>query len=133
MNALWHGGTIYTMEAEGTTTEAVLVSDDRIEKIGAYEELKPFADKEINLKGASMYPGLVDSHMHMIGHGEKLMRVDLSKIESSEEMREQLIESTKELKEDDWFIGKAGMKIILQTVKYSIAMSLMKLVSHQCC
>ncbi|AQU79595.1 amidohydrolase [Planococcus faecalis] len=106
MNALWHGGTIYTMEAEGTTTEAVLVSDDRIEKIGAYEELKPFADKEINLKGASMYPGLVDSHMHMIGHGEKLMRVDLSKIESSEEMREQLIESTKELKEDDWFIGE---------------------------
>lgn len=106
MKVLWHGGTIYTMEAEGATPEAVLVSDDHIEKVGTYEELKSFADKEIDLQGATMYPGLVDSHMHMIGHGEKLMRVDLSIIESSEEMREQLIESTKDLKKDDWFIGE---------------------------
>ncbi len=106
MKVLWHGGTIYTMETEGATVDAVLVSDDHIEKIGTYDQLKQFADKEINLQGASMYPGLVDSHMHMIGHGEKLMRVDLSIIESSEEMREQLIESTKDLKKDDWFIGE---------------------------
>ena len=106
MNVLWHGGTIYTMEAEGATAEAVLVSDDHIERIGTYEELKGAADKEVDLHGGIMYPGFVDSHMHMIGHGEKLMRVDLSKIESSEEMREQLIESTKGLGKDEWFIGE---------------------------
>lgn len=106
MKVLWHGGTIYTMEAEGATAEAVLVSDDHIEKVGTYEELKQWADKEIDLQGKSMYPGFVDSHMHMIGHGEKLMRVDLSKIESSEEMREQLVESTQGLSKEEWFIGE---------------------------
>ena len=106
MKVLWHGGTIYTMEDEGATAEAVLVSDDRIEKIGTYKELKQFAEREVDLGEKVMYPGFADSHLHMIGHGEKLMRVDLSKIESSEEMREQLIESTKGLGKDEWFIGE---------------------------
>lgn len=106
MKVLWHGGTIYTMEAEDAVAEAVLVSDDHIEKVGTYEGLKEQADREIDLQGKIMYPGFVDSHMHMIGHGEKLMRVDLSKISSSEEMREQLVESTKDLSIDEWFIGE---------------------------
>src|SRR5690606_17594353 len=106
MKVLWHGGTIYTMETEGATAEAVLVSDDRIEKIGRYKELKQFAEREVDVGEKVMYPGGVDSHVHMIGHGEKLMRVDLSKIESPEEMREQLIESAIGLTKREWFIGE---------------------------
>ncbi|MCJ1907417.1 amidohydrolase [Planococcus ruber] len=106
MKTLWHGGKIYTMASEGETVEAVLVSDGKIEKIGTYNELKELADKEMHLDGKIMYPGFVDSHMHMIGHGEKLLRVDLSKIESSEEMKEQLIRSTKDLAPESWFIGE---------------------------
>lgn len=106
MKTLWHGGKIYTMATEGETVEAVLVSDSKIEKIGTYDDLKSLADKEVDLKGKVMYPGFVDSHMHMIGHGEKLLRVDLSKIESAEEMKEQLIRSTKDLSPDNWFIGE---------------------------
>lgn len=105
-NVLWHGGKIYTMTAEGETVEAVLVSDGKIEAIGIYEKLKDLADQEIDLKGKVLYPGFVDSHMHMIGHGQKLMRADLSKIDSSEEMKQQLIESTESLGRDEWFIGE---------------------------
>ncbi|WP_422123376.1 amidohydrolase [Planococcus sp. X10-3] len=106
MKSLWHGGKIYTMAAEGETVEAVLVSDGKIEAIGSYDELKEAADQEIDLKGRILYPGFVDSHMHMIGHGEKLLRVDLSKIDSSEDMKQQLIKSTAGLAEDQWFIGE---------------------------
>lgn len=106
MNTLWHGGIIYTMSAEGETEEAVLVSDGKIEAMGSYEELKDRADREMDLKGKVLYPGFVDSHMHMIGHGEKLLRVDLSKIDSSESMKQQLVESTEELGRDEWFIGE---------------------------
>ena len=35
--------------------------------------IKGLADQEIDLKGALLYPGFVDSHMHMIGHGDKLL------------------------------------------------------------
>ncbi|MCP2036316.1 putative amidohydrolase YtcJ [Planomicrobium sp. HSC-17F08] len=106
MKTLWHGGTIYTMAAEDETVEAVLVSDDKIEKIGTYEELRELAETEVDLQGKVVYPGFVDSHMHMIGHGEKLLRVDLSKIESSEEMKNELIRSTANLAEGEWYIGE---------------------------
>lgn len=46
--------------------------------MGTYEELKIEADKEIDLQGAILYPEVIDSHMHMIGHGEKLLSLDLS-------------------------------------------------------
>lgn len=106
MKTLWHGGKIYTMATEGETVEAVLVSGGKIERIGSYEELKAEADREEDLRGKVMYPGFVDSHMHMIGHGEKLLRVDLSKIESAEDMKNQLIRSTANLAQDEWFIGE---------------------------
>ena len=106
MKSLWHGGIIYTMSTEFETVEAVLVSDGKIEAMGFYKDLRHQADKEINLKGKVLYPGFVDSHMHMIGHGEKLLRVDLSKIDSSDDMKQQLIESTANLTNDEWFIGE---------------------------
>lgn len=106
MKTLWHGGVIYTMKAEEESVEAVLVSSGKIEKVGRYEELKREADREEDLNGKVMYPGFVDSHMHMIGHGEKLLRVDLSKIESAEDMKNQLIRSTQNLSKNEWFIGE---------------------------
>ena len=106
MKTLWHGGTIYTMAEEGSTIEAVLVSGDKIINTGTYKDLENEADRVIDLKGKVVYPGFVDSHMHVIGHGEKLLRVDLSKIDSSEEMKEQLIRSTAHLSEEEWFIGE---------------------------
>ncbi|RNF40462.1 amidohydrolase [Planococcus salinus] len=106
MKTLWHGGTIYTMAAEGDTVDALLVSGGKIMKTGTYEELQKEADRKVDLKGKALYPGFVDSHMHVIGHGEKLLRVDLSKIDSSEAMKEQLIRSTVDLAEDEWFIGE---------------------------
>jgi predicted amidohydrolase YtcJ len=106
MKVLWHGGLIYTMAAEGETVEAVLVENDKIAKLGTYEELKNEADKEIELEGKVVYPGFVDSHLHMIGHGEKLLRVDLSKIESAEEMKERLARATADLAGNEWFIGE---------------------------
>lgn len=106
MKSLWHSGIIYTMAAEGQTAEAVLVSGGKIEAVGSYGDLKERADREVDLKGKVLYPGFVDSHMHMIGHGEKLLRVDLSKIDSSEDMKQQLIKSTVGLDKDEWFIGE---------------------------
>ncbi|WKA53320.1 amidohydrolase [Planococcus shixiaomingii] len=106
MKVLWHGGLIYTMSAESETVQAVLVEEGKISKLGTYDQLKNEADREVDLKGKVVYPGFVDSHMHMIGHGEKLLRVDLSKIESAEEMKERLHQATANIINNDWFIGE---------------------------
>lgn len=102
---LWYGGTIYTMQAEGETVEAVLVKNGIVHKAGTYNELKQLAHTEVNLNGGFMYPGLVDSHQHLIGHGEKLLRLDLSKVTSSDEMRTQLIAAATANSKSEWVIG----------------------------
>ncbi|AQQ53552.1 amidohydrolase [Planococcus lenghuensis] len=102
---LWHGGTIYTMQAEGETVEAVLVQDGIVHKAGTYNELKPLAIMEVDLQGGFMYPGLVDSHQHLIGHGEKLLRLDLSKVTSSDEMKKQLITAAEADNDSEWVVG----------------------------
>lgn len=106
MKTLWFNGTFYTMEYEGDIVSALLTENGKIISIGTYEELKNQANKEINLEGAVLYPGFIDSHMHMIGHGEKLLSLDLSKANSTEEMMDMLVNAHPELKSLEWFVGE---------------------------
>ena len=106
MKQLWYGGKIYTMEREQETVEAVLVEDDRIVATGTFAELHTQADDQIDLQGAAMYPGFVDSHLHMIFQGEKLIRLDLTKANSVEEMLEMVKEAAKTTPPDTWLFGE---------------------------
>ncbi|MEK1828359.1 amidohydrolase family protein [Priestia megaterium] len=90
MGTLFYGGKIYTMLKEDEHVESVYVEKGFIEDIGAEEDLRikwgAEIDKEVHLKGYPMYPGFVDSHLHLIGHGEKLIRLDLSQATSREDV-----------------------------------------------
>ncbi|MEH7418166.1 amidohydrolase [Neobacillus drentensis] len=106
MKRLWYGGKIYTMEKENETVEAILVEDDRINAIGTFNDLSKLADEFINLDGAAMYPGFVDSHLHMIFQGEKLTRLDLSKATTAEEMLDLVKTAAKTTPPDQWLFGE---------------------------
>ena len=106
MKTIWHNGKLYTMEREGETVDALLTENGKILAVGTYDDLKSEADNEIDLEGAVLYPGFIDNHMHMIGHGQKLLSLDLSKATSSDDMMEMLMNAYPDLKEDEWFIGE---------------------------
>lgn len=106
MKVIWHNGTLYTMEKEGETVEAIVTENGKIAAIGTYESLKEQADEEVDLQGAVLYPGFIDNHMHMIGHGQKLLSLDLSKAKSSEGMMDMLMNAYPDLEADEWFIGE---------------------------
>lgn len=106
MKTIWHNGKLYTMEREGEAVEALLTENDKIIAMGAYDELKSEAEYEIDLKGAVLYPGFIDNHMHMIGHGQKLLSLDLSKAKSANDMMDMLMNAYPDLQEDEWFIGE---------------------------
>ncbi|MER2121280.1 MAG: amidohydrolase [Solibacillus sp.] len=105
MKQLWTNGTIYTMEQEGATVQAVLVQGGKIVETGAFDDLLVYADEVIDLQGAAMYPGFVDSHLHMIGHGEKLMRLDLTVATSGEELLQLVKNAASQLQVGQWLIG----------------------------
>jgi predicted amidohydrolase YtcJ len=97
---------MYTMVQEGDQVEALLTENGKIIAVGIYGELKEQANKEVDLQGSVLYPGFVDSHLHMIGHGEKLLSLDLSKASSADEMMGMLLNAYPDLKSDEWFIGE---------------------------
>lgn len=106
MKKLWYNGLIYTMSEEGATVEAVLTEEDRILQTGTLAQLTELADEQIDLQGAVMYPGFVDSHIHLIMYGQKLQRLDLSKVASKEEMLRLLQKQASTLQEGEWLFGE---------------------------
>lgn len=104
MATLWHGGTIYTMDAEDDKVEALLVEDGKIIAIGEKLLLQPHAQQEVDLAGGVLYPGFVDSHIHLIGYGEKLMHLDVSHMTSKQQMMHAIRERMQQVAPDDWVI-----------------------------
>ncbi|WP_280146321.1 amidohydrolase [Bacillus amyloliquefaciens] len=110
MKAIWHGGTIYTMLEENHVTEAVYTEGGVIRQTGSFQELRETYGspdtEEIDLYGAVMFPGFTDSHMHLIGHGEKQLRLDLSQLTSKEAILQAVKEAERELEDGEWLIGE---------------------------
>ncbi|UCZ52289.1 amidohydrolase [Bacillus shivajii] len=110
MGTLWYGGKVRTLLDKNDVHEAVYVKDGIIQAVGNTVDLrnsyKSEMDDEHDLNGATMYPGFVDSHLHMIGHGEKLLRLDLSNVSSIEELKKILKNAVKDIKQGDWLIGE---------------------------
>ena len=114
MKTLWTDGAIYTMQSEGVQVEAVLVEDGKIIKTGLKKELLPLADKVQSLDGATMYPGFVDSHIHLIGHGEKLAYIDLSTFTSIDSL---VKEVTARANGTDWYIAEGWNDNLLKEAR----------------
>lgn len=65
---LFRNASVVTMDSTDTHTEAVLTAGDRIEAVGRSEELRTLGGsklKEIDLGGAVLYPGFIDTHSHL--------------------------------------------------------------------
>ncbi|WP_077621227.1 amidohydrolase [Sediminibacillus massiliensis] len=110
MGTLWYGGTIYTMRQEGDITEAVYTESGIIKETGSLQTLESKYSDNIearhNLQGKTMLPGFIDSHLHIIGHGEKLIHLDLSAMHSPEQVKSALRERAKTLSPGEWLIGE---------------------------
>ncbi|WP_281998751.1 amidohydrolase [Priestia flexa] len=110
MGTLFYGGKIYTMAQEGEWVESVFVENGMIEDLGFERDVRNAQQKntqnEVNLDGSVMYPGFVDSHLHLIGHGEKLLRLDLSQASSASEVLKLVQEKVKQTPPGEWIIGE---------------------------
>ena len=88
--------------------EAVAIKDGDIQSIGSADQMKKFTGvntRLIDLQGATLLPGLVDSHTHVAGLGARLTRVDLFGVETEEEAIRLVAERAAETPAGEWIIG----------------------------
>jgi predicted amidohydrolase YtcJ len=87
-------GTIYTVDEEFSTAEAIAIKDHRILAVGSTKEINSAykATQLRDLEGRYVYPGWIDAHCHFFGYGMNLNAVDVAGTTSVEEIIEELKE-----------------------------------------
>src|SRR5262245_16486895 len=73
------GGKIITVAQAFSIREAIALKGDRVLAVGSVNDiasLKGSSTRVIDLRGRTLMPGLIDTHLHQIGAGGNLRKVD---------------------------------------------------------
>ncbi|MFQ6005011.1 MAG: amidohydrolase [Woeseia sp.] len=89
--------------------DAVVVTGGEITYVGTTAEAKKYkgeSTRMIDLAGATVVPGLVDSHTHVFGLGAALESVSLVDVKTEEEAVALVAERAQSMPEGEWIVGQ---------------------------
>lgn len=104
-----HGGTIITMDEKNPNAEAVAVRGTQIIYVGSNKEADTYKTNEtkfIDLQGATVVPGLIDAHAHLLSLGQSLERLDLTGTASYGAAINLVAGKVAESKPGQWILGR---------------------------
>lgn len=100
---LFSGGTIRTLDDLRPLAEALTVEGSRI---AAMERPTEAVDRAIDLDGATLLPGFIDSHLHLALGGESLLQLDLSSVRSRSAFESAIDDRHRTLAADRWLLAR---------------------------
>ena len=101
--------TVYTVNKNQPTAEAVAMLGDKIVFVGSNNDIKKYIGSEtqvIDAKGMFLMPGLIEGHGHIHGLGASLINLNLMKAKNWDEIVAMVGEAAKKAKPGDWIIGR---------------------------
>jgi hypothetical protein len=104
-------GKILTVDDDFSTVEAIAVKDGKIWSLGSSEEISELEGEDtevVDLEGKTVMPGLIDSHLHVVGTGIALQRINCRTppMHSIEDIKEALAEKVEESEPGEWILGR---------------------------
>jgi predicted amidohydrolase YtcJ len=110
--------------------EAVAVTGDRIVFVGPAAKAAAWRGprtRVIDVHGATILPGLVDSHTHVAGLGEAASQIDLTTVKTEEDAVARVAAAAKTTPKGEWILGRGwdegawanrypGMKLLSEAV-----------------
>jgi predicted amidohydrolase YtcJ len=106
-------GNVYTGAAARPRAEAVAVRDGRIAFVGSSEDARRFAGPSaavVDLGGATVLPGLTDSHCHLAGIGFREMTLNLEGSASLEDFLVRVKKRVAETPPGAWVTGRGWIE-----------------------
>lgn len=107
------GGRIYTMDNRCPAADAMIIRGERIAWVGSASELSavPTDSYEmVDLQGATVLPGFIDSHVHFLHWARGLKQLDLEGAKSYEEVLARIRKYVREHPKERWIVGKGWKK-----------------------
>ncbi len=105
------GGRILTMDPAGSTAQAVAIGGNRILAVGSDADIAGLADggtRIIDLKGATVIPGLRDSHLHTLAAARDIFNVPLEDARDLGAINEALRMRVAASKKGEWVLASSG-------------------------
>ena len=106
-------GLIYTVSDRQPRAEAVAVKGDRILFVGSNADSKKYegtGTRIVDLRGATMVPGLTDAHYHLSGVGMRELTLNLEGTSSLAEFLGKVKARVDQAKPGDWVTGRGWIE-----------------------
>ena len=104
-------GRVLTVNPAFDVAQSVAIASNRIMAVGSNAEIATLANsatRVIDLKGATVVPGLRDSHLHTLAVARDIFNVALENARSLAEVNAALAERVAVTKPGDWVIASSG-------------------------
>ncbi len=102
-------GHIITLNKNKPLAEALAIKGNKIMKIGRYKEISQYINgktKVIDLKGKTVIPGLIDSHIHVADFAKTLRWINLEEARSIAEIKNLVRKHAETTLKGKWIIGR---------------------------
>jgi predicted amidohydrolase YtcJ len=113
VDLIFLNGNIYTVDERQPHAEAVAVRKDRIAFVGATDDARKLANGKtriVDLNGATVVPGLTDSHCHIFGIGEREMTLNLEGTNTREDFFAKVKERVRKTEPNKWITGRGWIE-----------------------
>lgn len=101
---LLHNGKVVTVDDSFSIESAIVVREGKIVAVGGNDLLRSYrAAQVIDLKGRTVLPGFNDTHIHIRGRPARF--IDLTRVESIEEIQRKVRQMVERLGEGEWVTG----------------------------
>jgi predicted amidohydrolase YtcJ len=102
-------GTIYTVDQDRPTAEAVAIRGHTIVAVGTDAEIARFVGRGtevIDLAGRMAMPGFIEGHGHFMGLGQARMNLDLMNVRNWDEVVQMVAAAAADAPRDAWIVGR---------------------------
>jgi predicted amidohydrolase YtcJ len=99
---------VITMDQTKPSAQAIAVQGDRIAWVGSDEEARRLfagATRVIDLHGATVLPGLIDAHVHLLELGKSLLRLNLKDVPDETEAVARVKQRVASAAPTEWILG----------------------------
>jgi predicted amidohydrolase YtcJ len=112
-DTIFKNGNIYTVNDRRPRAEAIAVKGERIIFVGSNRAVKRYEGKStrvVDLRGATVVPGMTDSHYHLIGVGQREMTLNLEGTTSLEDLLAKVRARVERAAPGEWITGRGWIE-----------------------